>query len=113
MHGRGRGGDCQRVFRRHRRANERIPDDAGPRARGASWGKSRMMKRVVLVVTLIAIPAVAQWVHVPTPGIPRAKDGKPNLSAPAPRTREGKPDLSGIWVASTGKYLANIAADGI
>ena len=32
------------------------------------------------------------------PGIPRTKDGKPNLFAPAPRTSDGKPDLSGIWV---------------
>jgi len=71
------------------------------------------MNRGLLIAVLIAIPAVAQWVHVPTPGIPRSKDGKPNLAAPAPRTREGKPDLSGIWVAATGKYLANIAADGI
>ncbi len=72
-----------------------------------------MMKRILPVVALIAIPAAAQWVHVPTPGIPRTKDGKANLSSATPRTREGKPDLSGIWVASTGKYLANIAADGI
>jgi hypothetical protein len=72
-----------------------------------------MMKRGLLIAALIAIPATAQWVRVLTPGIPRTKDGKPNLSAPTPRTLEGKPDLSGIWVASTGKYLANIAADGI
>src|ERR1700682_5637308 len=72
-----------------------------------------MMNRGFLVAAFIAIPAAAQWVHVPTPGIPRSKDGKPNLSASTPRTREGNPDLSGIWVASTGKYLPNIAADGI
>src|SRR5712691_9234971 len=30
--------------------------------------------------------------------IPRTRDGKPNLSAPAPRTN-GKPDLSGLWQA--------------
>ena len=39
----------------------------------------------------------AQWLRHPTPGIPRTRDGKPNLSAPAPRTPDGKPDLSGIW----------------
>ena len=39
----------------------------------------------------------AQWLNHPTPGIPRAADGSPNLSAPAPRTTDGKPDLSGIW----------------
>jgi hypothetical protein len=70
-----------------------------------------MMNRTLLATALLAIPAAAQWVHVNTPGIPRTKDGKANLSAAAPRTREGKLDLSGIWVASTGKYLANIATD--
>src|SRR5579884_3414266 len=39
----------------------------------------------------------AQWIHYPTAGVPRTRDGKPNLSAPAPRTRDGKPDLSGMW----------------
>ncbi|HJT89991.1 MAG TPA: hypothetical protein VJ732_19100, partial [Bryobacteraceae bacterium] len=41
--------------------------------------------------------AYGQWIHVPIPGTPRTKDGKPDLSAPAPRTATGKPDLSGIW----------------
>jgi hypothetical protein len=43
-----------------------------------------------------ALLATAQWVRYPTPGIPRTKDGKPNLSAKAPRVN-GKPDLSGVW----------------
>ena len=38
----------------------------------------------------------AQWLNHPAPGIPRTKDGKPNLSARTPRTA-GKPDLSGVW----------------
>src|SRR5947209_7022526 len=38
----------------------------------------------------------AQWLNYPTPGTPRTKDSKPNLSAKAPR-RAGKPDLSGVW----------------
>jgi len=40
----------------------------------------------------------AQWLNYPTPGIPRTRDGKPNLSAPAPRGADGKPGLSGLWV---------------
>jgi hypothetical protein len=44
--------------------------------------------------------ARAQWLHYPTPGVPRSADGKPNLSAPAPKTPDGKPDLSGIWLTA-------------
>ena len=43
------------------------------------------------------VSAEAQWVNQPAAGVPRTKDGKPNLSAPAPKTADGKPDLSGIW----------------
>ncbi len=39
----------------------------------------------------------AQWINYPTPGLPRTKDGKPDLSAPTPRTTDKKPDLSGVW----------------
>jgi hypothetical protein len=39
----------------------------------------------------------AQWIHYPTAGVPKTRDGKPNLSAPTPRTRDGKPDFSGMW----------------
>ena len=38
----------------------------------------------------------AQWLKLPTPGLPRLPDGKPNLAAPTPRTPDGKPDLSGL-----------------
>ena len=48
---------------------------------------------------LTATTASAQWVNYPTPGLPRATDGTPNLSAPAPRTSHGLPDLSGVWQA--------------
>jgi hypothetical protein len=40
----------------------------------------------------------AQWPLYPKPGVPKAADGKVNLTAPAPRTPDGKPDLTGIWM---------------
>jgi hypothetical protein len=43
------------------------------------------------------VPLSAQWIHYPSPGIPRLPDGKVNLSAPTPKTPDGKPDLSGVW----------------
>ena len=50
-----------------------------------------------LILIVGTIPAGAQWLDRPTPGIPRTPDGKPNLAAPAPRGPDGKPDLTGIW----------------
>ena len=53
--------------------------------------------RFVLCTCTMAAPLAAQWLNYPTPGIPRLRDGKPDLSAPAPRTSDNKPDLSGLW----------------
>jgi hypothetical protein len=55
--------------------------------------------------------AAAQWLNVPTPGLPRLADGKPHLSAPTPRTADGKPDLSGVWRGAGPLYRFNIAQD--
>jgi len=52
---------------------------------------------VMPLIVFLATSADAQWLKSPTPGIPRASDGKPDLIAAAPRTAEGKPDLSGVW----------------
>jgi hypothetical protein len=54
-------------------------------------------------------PLAAQWLHYPTPGIPRTADGKPNFTAPAPRTAEGKPDLTGLWETPLDTAVGNIA----
>ena len=58
------------------------------------------ISRTAVLLCATIIPVSAQWLHYPTPGIPRTPDGKPNLSAPAPKTADGKPDISGIWVAA-------------
>src|SRR6185369_5372273 len=73
------------------------------------------------ILTLGLLPVRAQWVDYPAKGIPRLKDGKPNLSAPAPKAAGGRPDLSGTWwVPHYGvegldgrppKFLLNLAAD--
>ncbi|HZF30639.1 MAG TPA: hypothetical protein VE907_16100, partial [Gammaproteobacteria bacterium] len=42
--------------------------------------------------------ASAQWAPVPDPKLPRDKDGKVLMDAPAPKTAAGKPDLSGLWM---------------
>jgi hypothetical protein len=52
-----------------------------------------------LVLGAGAMPASAQWLDRPWPGIPRTADGKPNLTAPAPRGPDKKPDLTGVWNA--------------
>jgi hypothetical protein len=57
-----------------------------------------MHHRLLVVFTLLANGAFAQWLNFPTPGTPRTRDGKPNLTAPAPRALDGKPDLSGVWL---------------
>ena len=65
------------------------------------------------VLLSAVVPLSAQWLHYPTPGIPRTPDGKPNLSAPAPKTADGKPDLSGIWMGTDDKYFRDLGADGV
>jgi hypothetical protein len=65
----------------------------------------------IAMVVSAAMPADAQWLKTKTPGIPRTKDGKPNLAAPAPKAPNGKPDLSGIWRAEAQGYSLDATTD--
>jgi hypothetical protein len=62
-------------------------------------GGSRTLACTTIVLALTTA-AGAQWHGYPTPGIPRNADGSANLTAPVPKAADGKPDLSGIWLAS-------------
>jgi hypothetical protein len=72
------------------------------------------MKRIglwICTITLAGMTLDAQWLHHPTPGIPRLADGRPDLAAPAPKASDGKPDLSGIWRINGNRYAANVTLD--
>src|SRR3977135_3322285 len=57
------------------------------------------MTKTIIAIFVVAVstPLAGQWLIYRDPGIPRTRDGKPNLSAPAPRASNGRPDLSGVW----------------
>jgi len=55
----------------------------------------------IVVLLLATVPLSAQWLGVPTPGVPRTADGKPDLAAPAPKTPDGHPDISGVWMPNS------------
>ena len=55
--------------------------------------RTESLLTAILLAT--SMPAGAQWLNVPTKGIPRTKDGKPDLVAHTPRKPDGKPDSGG------------------
>jgi hypothetical protein len=57
-----------------------------------------MPLRLLVFIALLSPALSAQWLNFPTPGIPRTRDGKPDLAAPAPRAPDGHPDLTGVWM---------------
>jgi hypothetical protein len=54
--------------------------------------------RLLALCACLAFGAPAQWINFQTPGTPRTREGKPDMTAPVPRTADGRPDLSGVWM---------------
>jgi hypothetical protein len=59
--------------------------------------------RIFFALLIWTISAAAQWIDYPTPNIPRLPNGKVNLDAPVPKASDGKPDLTGLWQRARGK----------
>jgi hypothetical protein len=64
----------------------------------------KLSPRLALVASVLVqlFPGAlgAQWLRYPTSGVPKGRDGRPNLKAPAPRAPDGHPDLSGVWFSA-------------
>jgi hypothetical protein len=70
-----------------------------------------MLAKIGISILLVAALLPAQWLRLPDKSIPRTKDGKADLKAPAPVKADGKPDLAGVWIVADRKYLLDLASD--
>jgi hypothetical protein len=69
-----------------------------------------MLTKLSVLLAVSLLPLCAQWQLPKNSAMPRTKDGKPDLKAPAPRRPDGKPDLTGIWIADPPK-LRDVTMD--
>ena len=69
------------------------------------------MHKLTMILCVTSISLIAQWPDRLAPGIPRARDGQANLSAPAPRSADGKPDLTGVWLVKNWSSLFYATGD--
>jgi hypothetical protein len=68
-----------------------------PRMRHPRHRHRTVVATAAALLAVVTATTTAQWIRHPTAGVPRTRDGTPNLSAPAPRAADGKPDFSGVW----------------
>src|SRR5258708_2369918 len=65
--------------------------------------RTRKLRWIVTLLVVPLVPLSAQWRDINDKSMPKTKDGKPNLAAPAPHRTDGRPDLTGIWLADPPK----------
>jgi hypothetical protein len=73
----------------------------------SSFRRKTSIGLVAALLVAGAESSAGQWLKVPTPGIPRTSDGRPDLTAPAPRGANGKPTIAGLW-RPTARLIENI-----